>query len=87
MPGFNRLYGVSCKPGPIIEVACWAHARRNFFELARLDKAPIAIEAIKRVDELFAIEPRGAKSYQIVRVEWLTAQRTENRSDRRRSLL
>jgi len=54
--GFNRLYGASRKPGPIIEVACWAHARRNFFELARLDKAPIAIEAVKRIDELFAIE-------------------------------
>ncbi len=54
--GFNRLYGVSRKPGPIIEVACWAHARRNFFDLARLDKAPIAIEAVRRIDELFAIE-------------------------------
>jgi hypothetical protein len=23
---------------------CWAHARRKFFDLARLNKAPIAIE-------------------------------------------
>ena len=44
------------KPGPIIEAACWAHARRKFFDLARLDKAPIAIEAVKRIDALFAIE-------------------------------
>jgi len=54
--GFNRLYGVGRKPGPIIEAACWAHARRQFFDLARLDKAPIAIEAVERIDALFAIE-------------------------------
>jgi transposase len=54
--GFNRLYGQGRKPGPIIEVACWAHARHNFFDLARLDKAPIAIEAVKRIDDLFAVE-------------------------------
>jgi transposase len=54
--GFNRLYGAGRKPGPIIEAACWAHARRQFFDLARLDKAPIAIEAVERIDALFAIE-------------------------------
>jgi len=54
--GFNRLYDASRKPGPISEVACWSHARHNFFDLARLAKAPIAIEAVKRIDELFAIE-------------------------------
>lgn len=54
--GFNGLYEAGRKPGPIIEVACWAHARRKFFDLARLDKAPIAIEAVKRIDALFAIE-------------------------------
>ena len=54
--GFNRLYEAGRKPGPIIEAACWAHARRKFFDLARIKKAPIAIEAIKRIDALFAIE-------------------------------
>jgi transposase len=54
--GFNRLYEPSRKPGPIIEVGCWAHARRKFFELARLKKAPIAIAAVERIDALFAIE-------------------------------
>jgi transposase len=54
--GFNRLYDARRKPAPIIEAACWAHARRNFFDLARLDKAPIAIEAVKRIDALFTIE-------------------------------
>jgi transposase len=54
--GFNRLYEAGRKPGPIIEAACWAHARRKFFDLARLNKAPIAIEAVERIDALFAIE-------------------------------
>jgi transposase len=54
--GFNRLYAAGRQPGPIVEVACWAHARRKFFDLARLRQAPIAIEAVSRVDALFAIE-------------------------------
>ena len=41
---------------PIIEAACWAHGRRKFFDLARINKAPIAAEAVKRIDALFAIE-------------------------------
>jgi transposase len=54
--GYDRLYAAGRRPGPIVEVACWAHARRKFFDLARLTKAPIAIEAVARVDALFAIE-------------------------------
>jgi transposase len=54
--GFNRLYEAGRRPGPIVEAACWAHARRKFFDLARLNKAPIAIEAVARIDVLFAIE-------------------------------
>jgi transposase len=54
--GFNGLYVAGRKPGPIVEAACWAHGRRKLFELAELQKAPIAIEAVKRIDALFAIE-------------------------------
>ena len=54
--GFNRLYESNRKPGPIIEAACWAHARRKFFDLARINNAPIATEAVERIDALFAIE-------------------------------
>jgi len=54
--GFNRLYEAGRKPGPIIEAACWSHARRKLYELAQLKQAPIAIEAVKRIDALFAIE-------------------------------
>lgn len=54
--GFGKLYEANRKGGPIIEAACWAHGRRKFFDLARLSKAPIAAEAVKRIDVLFAIE-------------------------------
>jgi transposase len=54
--GFGRLYEANRKGGPIVEAACWAHGRRKFFDLARLSKAPIAAEAVKRIDLLFAIE-------------------------------
>jgi transposase len=54
--GFNRLYDTGRKPGPIVEAMCWAHARRKFFDLARINKAPIALEAVERIDALFAIE-------------------------------
>jgi transposase len=54
--GFNGLYVSGRTPGPIIEAACWAHGRRKFYELADLQKAPVAIEAVHRIDALFAIE-------------------------------
>ena len=54
--GFNRLYEINRKPGPIAEAACWAHARRKFFDLARINQAPITVEAVERIDALFAIE-------------------------------
>jgi len=65
--GYNELYDPSRAPGPITAALCWAHARRQFFELAdiaanarRGNKAaaisPIALEAVKRIDALFDIE-------------------------------
>jgi transposase len=54
--GFNDLYVPGRKPGPVIEAACWAHGRRKLFALAELAKAPLAIEAVRRIDVIFAIE-------------------------------
>jgi transposase len=54
--GFNRLYTPEREPGPILEAACWAHARRKLYELAAVSKAPIAAEAVRRIDRLFAVE-------------------------------
>jgi transposase len=54
--GFNWLYHPERKPEPIAEAACWAHGRRKFFTLAALAKAPLAVEAVRRIDEIFDIE-------------------------------
>jgi transposase len=63
--GFNRLYAADRRPGPITEASCWAHGRRKFFELADVAArargklsvlAPLAVEAVKRIDAIFDIE-------------------------------
>ena len=52
------------KPGPILEAACWAHARRPFFALADIEASarrkaegktpapisPMALEVVRRID-------------------------------------
>jgi transposase len=63
--GFNRLYQPTRRPGPLIEAACWGHARRKFFVLADVAAkargklpviAPLALEAVKHIDLIFDIE-------------------------------
>jgi transposase len=54
--GFNHLYEAGRKGGAVTEAACWAHVRRKFFDLARINQAPIASEAVVRIDALFTIE-------------------------------
>jgi transposase len=65
--GYNELYEPSRAPGPITSALCWAHARRQFFELADIAAnarrrkgaaaiSPVALEAVKRIDALFDIE-------------------------------
>jgi transposase len=54
--GFNDLYDVARKPVPVTEAACWAHGRRKFFELAEVIRAPLAVEAVRRIDAIFDIE-------------------------------
>jgi len=79
--GYNELYDPSRMQGPITAALCWAHARRQFFELAdiaantrRGKKAaaisPIALEAVKRIDALFDIERgiNGQSAQQRLRV-------------------
>jgi transposase len=54
--GFGELYAADRKPGPITEAACWAHGRRKLFELAEVARAPLAAEAVRRIDTVFAAE-------------------------------
>jgi transposase len=68
--GYNKLYEADRKPAPIVEAACWVHARRPFFIMADIAAnarrkaqgktlgviSPLALEAVRRIDALFAIE-------------------------------
>ncbi len=54
--GFNELYADDRKPGPILEAGCWAHGRRKLFKLAEIARAPLAAEAVGRMDAIFAVE-------------------------------
>jgi transposase len=59
--GFER----PTAPGDIVLAACWAHARRKFYELHEATGSPIAAEALRRIAELYAIEGphrRGASA-------------------------
>ena len=68
--GYGRLYDPGRNAGPILEAACWVHARRPFFVMADLAEnarrkaqgkkpaviSPLALEAVLRIDALFEIE-------------------------------
>jgi len=59
-PGFERLSA----EGKIQLAACWAHARRKFYEVHEATGSPVAAEALRRIAELYAVEAaiRGQKS-------------------------
>jgi transposase len=50
--GFEALYD----SGRIVEAACWAHARRKFYDVWMAQRSPLAAEAIRRIGELYDIE-------------------------------
>lgn len=56
--GFAQLYEPSepGQPPPVVEVACWAHARRKFYELFEATGSPAAREALERIAELYEVE-------------------------------
>ncbi len=52
--GFETL----ASSGRIELAACWAHARRKFYDFHQATGSPIAAEALARIAELYAIEKR-----------------------------
>jgi transposase len=50
--GFHHLYG----DGAIYEVACWAHARRKFYDIHIVHASPTTTEALTRIGALYGIE-------------------------------
>jgi transposase len=59
--GFEALYGAKrTAPGPITEVACWAHCRRGFFDEWEHRKSAVAKEALDRIGAIYVIEAKAA---------------------------
>lgn len=50
--GFHHLYD----SGHIVEAACWAHARRKFYDIHQANGSPIAHEALSRIGAIYEIE-------------------------------
>lgn len=66
--GFETLAG-----GKIALAACWAHARRKFYDGHQETESPVAAEALGRIAQIYAIETevrgRSAEERQRVRVD------------------
>ena len=50
--GFDGLHEAGC----VVEVACWAQVRRKVFDLHAAGQAPLATEAVQRINTLHGIE-------------------------------
>jgi transposase len=50
--GFHHLY----EGGKIVEAACWAHARRKFYDIQVAHGSATAAEAVQRIGKLYEIE-------------------------------
>jgi transposase len=50
--GYSAIY----ETGRVVEAACWAHARRKFYDIYVADQSPLAAEAIRRIGLMYAIE-------------------------------
>ena len=68
--GFDALYANDRKPGVIIEAACWAHARRKFYDIYMANKSPIAADALERIRKLYDVEREVRGQLPSVRKEY-----------------
>jgi len=44
----------------VVELGCWAHARRKFFDLHAAGGHPVAAEALQRIAQLYAVEEQAS---------------------------
>lgn len=90
--GYKASFNAKQTAAPCIELGCWAHARRKFFDLYKANQNPMAKEALERIGQLYATEAeakdmgcaarkqhRAAKSQPVLAElhTWLTATRAK----------
>jgi transposase len=56
--GYDGLARPNRPGGPITLAYCWVHARREFFDVHKQTKDPVAAEALRRIGEIYVIEAR-----------------------------
>jgi transposase len=57
--GYKALFSTNGQPVACVELACLAHARRKFFDLHQANNSPMALEALRRIGKLYAIEEQA----------------------------
>jgi transposase len=58
--GYKALFIAARQAAPpCIELGCWAHARRKFFDLHQANASSMALEALTRIGQLYDIEQQG----------------------------
>lgn len=57
--GYKASFGEN-----VVELGCWAHARRKFFDLQEAGNHPVATQALQRIAELYALEAK-AKAFTV----------------------
>src|SRR5690606_23847944 len=50
--GYNKIYA----SGRVLEAGCWAHARRQFYDIHVKDATPISIHVLGQIAALYKIE-------------------------------
>jgi transposase len=67
--GYDALFAT----GAVVEVGCWAHARRKFFEAQKTDLEG-ALYALGVIRQLYAVERQAAEQVAELRLPWPEAE-------------
>lgn len=80
--GYKALFGEG-----IVELGCWAHARRKFFDLQAAGNHPVATQALQRIAELYAVEAQATALTVEERAKWREERSKPLLADLRRWLI
>lgn len=64
--GFERLTA----GGRIVLAACWAHTRRKFHDVEQATGSPVAVEALRRIADIYAAEAKARGQSPEQRLHW-----------------
>lgn len=57
--GYDQLYDGRRQPGPIVEVACWAHVRRKIYDVWKATGSATARTGVSMIDLMYEAEELG----------------------------